>query len=51
MKNLPTCIMHYAAGSQTSNSNNCEFETKFVKNLGYESGPKMDTFDEKKPEL
>jgi hypothetical protein len=25
----------------------CEFETTFEKNLGYESGPKMDTFDEK----
>jgi hypothetical protein len=24
-----------------------EFETKFEKNLGYESEPKMDTFDEK----
>jgi hypothetical protein len=33
--------LHHAAGSQTSNSN------KFEKNLGYESGPKMDTFDEK----
>ncbi len=44
--------LHDAAGSQTSNSNNSvNLKPNLKKNLGYESGPKMDTFDEKKTEL
>jgi hypothetical protein len=44
--------LHNAAGSQTSNLNNSVNLKPNLKNkLGYESGPKMDTFDEKKPEL
>jgi hypothetical protein len=36
--------LHYAAGSQISP---LKFETKFENNLGYESGPKMDTLVKK----
>ncbi len=41
-------LLHDAAGSQTSNSNNsANLKPNLKKNFGYESGSKMDTFDEK----
>jgi hypothetical protein len=40
--------LHDAAGSQISSQVLQEFETQFEKNLGYESGSKAGTFDDKK---
>jgi hypothetical protein len=40
--------LHNVARSQTSNSNNsANLKPNLKKKLGYESGPKMDTCDEK----
>ncbi len=41
-------LLHDAAGSQTLNVITPQFETKFEKKLGYESGSKVGTSDEKK---